>query len=123
MPASVTNLDSAVAGNLTKLSASGNSIEDVSSVAAMTKLTYLDLGNNNISVIPDLSDLPIASSSDLKLDGNNLNTLNALLGKIPSACAQDADWLNTVSGSSVTGDDAALIGSVGKAEELEKPQK
>ncbi len=113
-------LDSAVAGNLTKLSANGNSIEDISSVAAMTKLTYLDLGNNNISVIPDLSDLPIASSSDLKLDGNNLNTLNALLGKIPSACAQDADWLNTVSGSSVTGDDAALIGSVGKAEELVK---
>ena len=113
-------LDSAVAGNLTKLSASGNQIEDISSVAAMTKLTYLDLGNNNISVIPDLSDLPIASSADLKLDGNNLNTLNALLGKIPSACAQDASWLNTVSGSSVTGDDAALIGSVGKAEELVK---
>ncbi len=113
-------LDSAVAGNLTKLSANGNSIEDISSVAAMTKLTYLDLGNNNISVIPDLSDLPIASSADLKLDGNNLNTLNALLGKIPSACAQDADWLNTVSGSSVTGNDAALIGSVGKAEELVK---
>ena len=113
-------LDSAVAGNLTKLSANGNSIKDISSVAAMTKLTYLDLGNNNISVIPDLSDLPIASSADLKLDGNNLNTLNALLGKIPSACAQDADWLNTVSGSSVTGDDADLIGSVGKAEELVK---
>lgn len=113
-------LDSAVAGNLTKLSANGNNIEDISSVAAMTKLTYLDLGNNNISVIPDLSDLPIASSADLKLDGNNLNTLNALLGKIPSACAQDADWLDTVSGSSVTGDDAALIGSVGKAEELVK---
>ena len=113
-------LDSAVAGNLTKLSASGNNIEDISSVAAMTKLTYLDLGSNNISVIPDLSDLPIASSADLKLDGNNLNTLNALLGKIPSACAQDADWLNTVSGSSVTGADADLIGSVGKAEELVK---
>lgn len=113
-------LDSAVAGNLTKLSASGNHIEDISSVAAMTKLTYLDLGSNNISVIPDLSDLPIASSADLKLDGNNLNTLNALLGKIPSACAQDADWLNTVSGSSVTGADADLIGSVGKAEELVK---
>ena len=32
-------LDSAVAGNLTKLSASGNHIEDISSVAAMTKLT------------------------------------------------------------------------------------
>ena len=130
VPASVTDLDISDTSvvdlgqlrttNLESLKASGNNIEDISSVAAMTKLTYLDLGNNDISVIPDLSDLPIASSSDLKLDGNNLNTLNALLGKIPSACAQDADWLNTVSGSSVTGDDAALIGSVGKAEELVK---
>ena len=130
VPASVTDLDISDTSvvdlgqlrttNLESLKASGNGIEDISSVAAMTKLTYLDLGNNNISVIPDLSDLPIASSADLKLDGNNLNTLNALLGKIPSACAQDADWLNTVSGSSVTGDDADLIGSVGKAEELVK---
>ena len=130
VPASVTDLDISDTSvvdlgqlrttNLESLKASGNSIEDISSVAAMTKLTYLDLSNNSISVIPDLSDLPIASSADLKLDGNNLNTLNALLGKIPSACAQDADWLNTVSGSSVTGDDAALIGSVGKAEELVK---
>ena len=130
VPASVTDLDISDTSvvdlgqlrttNLESLKASGNSIEDISSVAAMTKLTYLDLGNNNISVIPDLSDLPIASSADLKLDGNNLNTLNALLGKIPSACAQDADWLDTVSGSSVTGDDADLIGSVGKAEELVK---
>ena len=130
VPASVTDLDISDTSvvdlgqlrttNLESLKASGNSIEDISSVAAMTKLTYLDLSNNSISVIPDLSDLPIASSADLKLDGNNLKTLNALLGKIPSACAQDADWLNTVSGSSVTGDDAALIGSVGKAEELVK---
>ena len=130
VPASVTDLDvsntkvrdlTGLPTGLTSLKASGNNIEDMTKIpdALKDSLVYLDLSNNLISDLKDLS--TFNSLTTLKLQGNAFTDIDSLESKLPASIkGADDSWKTEVFGtpSSATVDKTALKAAIANAQAL-----